>query len=284
MLSKLHNEQFRTDLIAELKRNMQETNSVNSHAYLGGIYQETGLNREAITEFGKALENPYTPKADIYNNLANAYLSLGDIEHAIAYYGKSLSITDDPTVIYNLGLSYYRKQDYRNALKYLKNALEQNKNLLSVYPLLLELYQRMGMKDDADRTMALFEKAQTEAGGEDHFKSGLRAYFSKNYEEAITQFKKSILINPANPTVYSNLGYVYFDIGMIERAYEYQKRAIEIDPNHANAHYGLALIAKKEGDLPAARKHWERYLQIEPEGYYARRAKEEIATIDSKNY
>jgi len=284
MLSKLHNEQFRTDLIAELKRNMQETNSVNSHAYLGGIYQETGLNREAITEFGKALENPYTPKADIYNNLANAYLGLGDVDHAIAYYGKSLSITDDPTVIYNLGLSYYRKQDYRNALKYLKNALEQNKNLLSVYPLLLELYQRMGMKDDADRTMALFEKAQTEAGGEDHFKSGLRAYFSKNYEEAIAEFRKSIQINPANPTAYSNLGYVYFDIGMIERAYEYQKRAIEIDPNHANAHYGLALIAKKEGDLPAALKHWERYLQIEPEGYYARRAKEEIATIDSKNY
>ncbi len=282
--SRLHDGQFRAGLIAELKRNMQETDSANSHAYLGGVYQETGVYREAIAEFGKALENPFTPKADLFNNLANAYLGLGDTERAIEYYKKSLSLKDDPTVAYNLGLGYYRKQDYSNALKYLRKALENNSSLVSVYPLLLEIYQKLGMQDEAKRTAALFEKAQAEAGAEEHFKAGLQAYFSKDFPKAIAEFKISLQKNPANPTAHSNLGYVYFDIGMLDKAFEHQRRAVEIDPSHANAYYGLALIAKKQGDMTAARRNWERYLQIEPQGYYARRAKEEIAAIDGKGY
>ena len=65
----------------------------------------------------------------------------------------------------------------------------------------------------------------------------------------------------------------------MDKAYKYQRAAVEIDPNYANAHYGLALIYKKWGDGAAAKRHWREYLRIEPTGYYSRKAKSEIEGI-----
>ncbi len=46
-----------------------------------------------------------------------------------------------------------------------------------------------------------------------------------------------------------------------------------------NAHYGLAMIYTRWGDMKMAKKHFEEYVRLEPGGYYTRRAKESIWNI-----
>lgn len=115
--------------------------------------------------------------------------------------------------------------------------------------------------------------------GEEHFRKGVRAYLEKSFDIAIQEFMKSIEANPGNPAAYSNLGYVYYETGKLDPAYENHRKAIDLDRNFANSYYGLALVYKKWGKAGSAKKQWEEYLRIEPEGAYAKKAREDIEAL-----
>ena len=281
--SKLHDAAYRDNLIKELQRNITETGSSKAYAFLGFVYNEIRLYREAIDAFLKVRDSwLHSHIIDAYNGMAYAYDNLGYTDEALKYYKKSLDLNDHATISYNIGSLYLKKGDTREAKKYFEKALTINSNLLSIYPLLIGTYMELGMEDKVKKARQAYEKANTVKEGEEHFKSGLKAYLGKEYEAAIEEFKKSVKVNPANPASYSNLGYVYLDLNITDKAYEYQRKAIDIDPNFANAHYGLALIYKNLGDFKAARRHWEEYLRIEPAGYFSRKAKEEIEALRDK--
>lgn len=278
---KIHDKDFRDNLIKELLRNAKETGSAKAYTYLGFAYNEAGQFREAIAAYNNALRKGKAHLLDVYDGLAYAYLQLGDTGNSIRFYEKALSVFRSPSVLYKLGVIYLAEKKDKVALEYLKEALSKNPYLVSIYPMLMDIYRRLNMKEELQRITRLYEKATIESGGEAHFKEGLKAYMSGSYEVAIREFKKSIEINPSNPVPYSNVGYIYYDIGDMTRAFEYHRKALEIDPNHANSHYGLALIYKRWGDYDRAKHHWREYLRIEPAGYYSRRAKEELMLIDN---
>ena len=281
--SKLHDAAYRDNLIKELQRNITETGSSKAYAFLGFVYNEIRLYREAIDAFLKVRDSwLHSHIIDAYNGMAYAYDNLGYIDEALKYYKKSLDLNDHATISYNIGSLYLKKGDTREAKKYFEKALAINSNLLSIYPLLIGTYMELGMEDKVKKARQAYEKANTVKEGEEHFKAGLKAYLGQEYEAAIEEFKKSVKVNPANPASYSNLGYIYLDLNITDKAYEYQRKAIDIDPNFANAHYGLALIYKNLGDFKAARRHWEEYLRIEPAGYFSRKAKEEIEALRDK--
>jgi pentatricopeptide repeat protein len=278
----LHDENHREKIINEMKRNIRETGSSKAYAFLGFAYNEIGLYKDAIESFSMVRNLPFPLQnhiIDAYNGMAYAYARLGNLDKAIGYYNESLDRNKDATTFYNLGITYIAKGNEKAAIKYLSKALELNRNLTSIYPKLADIYSRLGMEDKARKTEQMFKTAEIAKEGEEHFRKGVRAYLEKKLDIAEQEFRKSIEANPSNPTPYSNLGYVYFDLGMIDKAFEYQKRAIDIDPDFANAHYGVALIYKKWAQTDLAKKHWGEYLRIEPEGYFSRKAKEEIETL-----
>ena len=281
--AELYDKDIRDNIIAELRRNIAETGSSKAYTFIGFVYNEIRLYREAIDAFLRVRDLPIQSHiADAYNGIAYAYGGLGYIDEAIKYYKKAKSLTkDSATILYNIGSLYFKKGDMREATKYFEKALAINSNLLSIYPLLIDAYHELGMEDKVRGARQAYERAAIVKGGEEHFSAGVKAYLGKEYNASIEEFKKSIKANPTNPAPYSNLGYVYFDIGITDKAYEYQRKAIDIDPNFANAHYGLALVCKKKGDTDMAKKHWEEYLRIEPAGYYSRKAKEEIKALSS---
>lgn len=278
----LHDENHREKIINELKRNIRETGSSKACAFLGFAYNEIGLYKDAIESFSMVKDLPSPMEnhiTDAYNGMAYAYARLGNLDKAIGYYKESLNRNKDAATFYNLGMAFIAKGDEKAAIKYLSKALELNRNLTSIYPKLADIYSKLGMEDKARKTEEMFKTAEIAREGEEHFRKGVRAYLEKKLDIAEQEFRKSIEANPSNPTPCSNLGYVYLDLGMLDKAFEYQKKAIDIDPDFANAHYGLALIHKKRGNTGEAKKHWEEYLRIEPEGYFSRKAKEEIETL-----
>lgn len=278
--ARLRDEAYRVAFVKELLRNIKETGSSSAYAFLGYVYSESGLYRQAIEAYShvRALPGRDFHQAALAG-IAQAYGKLDDVDSAIVYYEKALDLNPDASLYYKLGLAYLAKDEKKKAVRHFERALELSENLLSVYPLLIGAYRDLGKDGKAVDAAARYERAQVVGKGEEHFKAGLAAYMAHSYDQAADEFARSIEVNPGNPVAYSNLGYIYYDMGLLDRAYPYQRKAVEIDPNYANAHYGLALIYKRQGDRVMARHHWEEYLRIEPAGYYSRKAREELRSL-----
>jgi tetratricopeptide (TPR) repeat protein len=114
---------------------------------------------------------------------------------------------------------------------------------------------------------------------------------AKRFEEAQAELTKAAQMDPPNAGRYFyNLGALLVNSGQNEPAGEAFKKAIEADPNYADAHYqyGVSLMAKAqvtpEGKVvppPGAREAFEKYLQLKPDGPFADAAKGMIATMEA---
>ena len=274
---RVHDKEYLSGLISDLNRNIKETGSSTGYAFLGFLYNERGLYNEAVELFSRVKDSPHGGNLfNAYQGLAFAYGKLGDYDKAVKYYKKALKINEEAPALYNIGIIYLQMGDEKKGAEYFERALELNKNLLSIYPKLISIYQKINEQDKLEKITKMYEAAKIQNAGVEHFQKGLKAWLEQKYEIAIEEYKKSIEENPSNPAPYSNLGFIYFDIGFADKAYGYQKKALDIDPGFANAHYGLALVYTKWRDREGAKKHWEEYLRIEPKGYYSRKAKEEL--------
>jgi tetratricopeptide (TPR) repeat protein len=270
---------YRENLVKELIRNIGEAQSSKAYLFLGRVYNESGLYRESIAADQKALKQPRVNEAEAYKGMAYAQFRLGNTDEAIKDFKRGLSIEDDATSLLNLGLVYMDRNDKKKAVEYLERALTLDRNLIPAYPILMRLYSELGMSKELEAAGQAYRTVVDLQQGEEHFQKALKAYAQKDYHRAIEEFQKSLSVYPENPVVYSDIAYVYYDMDEIDKSSDYQKKAIEIDPDYANAHYGLALVNKKKGDRRSARQQWEEYLRIEPAGYYAKKATEEIQSL-----
>lgn len=272
--------EFRDRVISELERNIQETGSSKAYALLGTLYNKLARHREAIDAFSHVRERfQQSDLLTAYFGTGYSYFSLNEPDESIRWYRKALSLNETAEIYYNIGTSYVKKRDNRAALKYFKKALKKDPTLISVYPLLIGIYNDFGMETEAREARAMFESAKLMNSGQRHFEKGVKAYLAKQYGIALGEFQKSMAVNPSNPAPYTNIGYIYFDMGQTGLAYEYQRKALEADPEYANAHYGLALVYTRQGNIEMAKQHWKEYLRIEPEGYFSRKAMKALSEI-----
>jgi tetratricopeptide (TPR) repeat protein len=63
------------------------------------------------------------------------------------------------------------------------------------------------------------------------------------------------------------------DMGRIEAARQHLGRAVALDPLYADAIYNLAALEYDAHDLAAARQWWLRYLELDSNSDWARRAR-----------
>lgn len=275
--SSLQDEKFRLNLIKELKRNIEATGSSKAYAFLGSVYNDAGLYKEAIDACSKVRDFPLLSSiSEAYHCMAYAYDKLGHPGESIEYYKKSLAINKDAEILYELGMVYIEKGDKKAALNCFEKALNIDKDLAQVYPPLIDIYRELGKEEEVGKLAKMYEDSKDKMEGEKYFEQGLNAYLKRDYLVAIEEFKKTLTLTPADPAPYCNLGYVYYDIGMLDKALEYQKKALSIDPNLAPAHYGLALIYGRLADKEGAIRHFKEYLRIEPAGHFSKIAKDEI--------
>lgn len=112
---------------------------------------------------------------------------------------------------------------------------------------------------------------------------------AKKIPEAQAELTKAAQINPPGAgQYYYNLGAVLTNTGQTEPAGEAFKKAIEADPNYAEAYYqyGLNLISKAsmtpDGKIvpPAGTKEaFEKYIELKKEGPNVESAKQMLATM-----
>jgi tetratricopeptide (TPR) repeat protein len=87
----------------------------------------------------------------------------------------------------------------------------------------------------------------------EHFRAGLSAKDTNNFQEAATEFERAVGVDPDEPNGYINLAYAYEKLGMDEESLEATKKAVHADSMsfYAWANLGTAYRATKQDDLAA---------------------------------
>jgi tetratricopeptide (TPR) repeat protein len=216
-----------------------------------------------------------------FNNLANVYFNLNDIENA--YYYQQRAVDINPLLAEartNLGNIFLRKnmvdsaiQQYQAALKinpadakthhnlanaYSKNALlddavEQYNIALSLDPNFIEVYRGLAQvyhsKGLTDKAVGVLKKAvDINSRDADTYTMLAGLYQDKqNYNEAISNYRLALTFkNDSIPAAYG-LAYAYFQNQMYYDAIEQFRAVLFYEPDNAKAYLGLGLTYNKLG-------------------------------------
>jgi len=85
-----------------------------------------------------------------------------------------------------------------------------------------------------------------------------------NLKEAEISTRKAIQLNPDNAKAHYNLGIILKDIGKLQDAEISTSKAIELNPDLAEAHYNLGIILGDLGKLNEAEKSYRRAIELNP--------------------
>lgn len=83
--------------------------------------------------------------------------------------------------------------------------------------------------------------------------------------EAMTNFQKSIELNPEQPAAYCNLGRALLMKERLNEALQHFQRALELDARYAPAHFFEGIVLDKQGASEEAIRHWRKALELNPD-------------------
>jgi tetratricopeptide (TPR) repeat protein len=105
----------------------------------------------------------------------------------------------------------------------------------------------------------------------DYLNEALTLERQGDYAAALTSYQLALRDQPNDHRVLQNMAIAYSKIGRLEEAVRCYRRALDIQPQLAGAHYGLAFLLLKRGDPSAARVHLEQFLTTPPKSATADR-------------
>jgi len=197
---------------------------------------------------------------------------------------------------FDKGREHLLAKQYEQAVEEFKAASEMDPKQHVVYASLAEAYKGLRKYDEGiqNYTQALnviSEKPDPQIEAGYHMNLALIYALAGNMDNAVAETKKSAELNPATGAkAYFNLGATLVNSGKSEEAISAFQKAIEIDPNNADAQYqlGISLMSKaqitpdgKTVPAPGTVEAFQKYLQLQPNGAYAPTAKNMIELLGS---
>lgn len=86
----------------------------------------------------------------------------------------------------------------------------------------------------------------------DRFQAAIRHHQAEAWQEARTAYEACLEINPHHPHVLANLGSVYRQLGLTEKALDCLLRATAVAPDDAGTHYNLGNLYRSQNQLEYA--------------------------------
>jgi len=178
---------------------------------------------------------------------------------------------------FNTGIEAFNQAHFEEALTSFKDASEKDAAQPAVWAYLGETYERLSRGEEA---IAAYQKAIALTPEDPGLYQNLGNIYAArgNTEKAKELYEKSASLSSAlDPkaaaTTYYNMGVTYINNGNTEEAAGALKKAVEMDPAHAEAHYQLGITLIGLNDMPGAVDHLKKYLSLAPSGPNAETAK-----------
>jgi peptidoglycan/xylan/chitin deacetylase (PgdA/CDA1 family)/Flp pilus assembly protein TadD len=97
-----------------------------------------------------------------------------------------------------------------------------------------------------------------------HHALGLQYFREERPELALREMEEAVRLNPANPTIVNNYGFVLYRLGRYQDSLEWFEKTIALDPGRAVVYLNLADALWKLGREEEARPRYRRYLELWP--------------------
>ncbi len=81
-------------------------------------------------------------------------------------------------------------------------------------------------------------------------------------DEAISEYKKILALNPNYAKSRTNLGLAYYQKRSLQKAIEEYKKALTINPNYGEVHYNLSIVYYDKQDYKLAILHCDRAQEL----------------------
>lgn len=100
----------------------------------------------------------------------------------------------------------------------------------------------------------------------DYLNEALALERQGDYDAALTSYRLALRDHPNDPRVLQNMAIAFTKTHRVEEAIRYYRKALEYDRELAGAHYGLAFLLIKRGEVDAATHHLRTFLDRPPRG------------------
>jgi len=94
----------------------------------------------------------------------------------------------------------------------------------------------------------------------DYLSEALALERQGDYDAALTSYRLALRQKPNNHKVLQNMAIAYSKLGQLDEAIRCYRRALAIEPKLSGAHYGLAFLLLRRGDVSDAAYHLEAFL------------------------
>ena len=100
---------------------------------------------------------------------------------------------------------------------------------------------------------------------EKHYKNATAYHDLGEFEQAISEYRKAIALNPNSPIIYNRLGVAHSELKQYDTALDAYRKALALSPMTAEPHYNIGLVHLKQGDLLHALEAFKRAIAIDTE-------------------
>ncbi len=273
-----------TPFLVELRRSVTAAPTcVRCRQLLGATALTIGAWDEAWNAVAPLLVGRPTPEqSGLMQVAAQAAEGLGQLEDASRLYRQLLSLGQEAGPSRrSLARLAFRRNDVNGALRELAPSLQGKATDLADVTLAVELLRAANRTEEATAWTRRQQELQTEQLAQQYHDRGMGAVNSGNLAGAITWFEAALSVSES-PQARVALGRVYFDTGRYADAEAQQRRALAISPLFGPAWYALAETLAARGDRPAAAAAFRRYMELEPSGFFAAKAKQAIDRLERR--
>ncbi len=235
---------------------------------LGIGYREKGDYRQSLEEFKEVVRiKPKWP--DGYFQLGETQFRMGEYEKAIQSYARAQELGMDSAV------TRKRTADAHLAQKRFPDAIAIYRDLLKskgptpyLYDLLGSAYQVSGQIDLAEQTFQEMGKKFPQ-NAFSSYRLGLFYGFLKKYDQAISQFQKSLTLVPGDPDILKAMSLAYSGKGDRPKALECAEKVAKARPENLEDQFYLAAVYQDAGRNKDATRVYREILSKKPDHAFA---------------
>ncbi len=235
--------------------------NIAAYRHLCRAYEEQGDYNQAIEIYNKLIAMaPNLP--DLYSNLANIYYIKGEFDLAISNYQTAITLNPNPSwtsvIAQTMGFVYQENKSDPDA------AISAYQTAYVLTPDDIDIYVNLGSafydKEDYQNALSIYRQALEfqPHNAKIHCNLGFLYWGKGETEEAMKSYELAIKYDEGYDIAYNNLGVIYLDdLGRVKKSIELFKKAVEVNPNYALAHFNLARAVTIVGDKVEAAKLYQ---------------------------
>ena len=267
------NSATREHLIEEHMATLDQGYYARRDLNLSKVLGWAGKYEEALEPLERAVQSLYD-EPEVFRNLGVVYQKLGRPGDALQAHQRAVELDASiPESYFNLGVVFAELGQWQRSVQALTQALELRAEYPEARFNLAIALRELGELDQAGSLMQALRESgwQSPAMARQtallEVQRARRSAEQSRFDDAEVSYRKALNLSkdPGLQTkVYNDLGVLFGRLNRLNEAEKELRKALEIQPSFADAHFNLALIYGNQGRLRESLDHLHSALELDP--------------------